>query len=553
MAQDTLATVEFPRYYRPPLDIPISLSGNYGEFRANHFHTGYDMRIGGVVGARLFAVADGFITRITVSSSGYGNGLYIEHPNGTTSLYGHLLDFAPAIQEYVRTKQYEQQSFSVDLPLFPEQFPVKKGDFVGRAGNSGASGGPHLHFELRNTETQATLNFSAYGLFPITDRTPPVLNRLQFYSFSLQSGIPRTTLLKAVDIRASSHPIPVTDTFYIAMGAYDRMEGSYASLSLSQYEVYLDDVKIYRYTKQNVPANYGRYLNSFLQYDRRVESDYSLLKTWVEPGNLMQNFVETPSQGLFILSDSLVHQIKIALTDDYGNTSTYRYRVTRQSPEKSAVFPIEGKRVIWAIDNYFETDGLTIYLPIGALGKNIDLTVERLEASSIHSSQFYAPFWRIGSPLEPLFRPMRLSIYAQVPEEFKEKALIVSMYKDSSFSAVGGEWHGTCLEANTYNFGVYTVALDTMPPLITPMFSAGADLSRAQRLSFRVSDNLSGIKSYEGFIDGEWALFEYDAKYRLLSYTFDKKRIASRKKHTLALHVTDNCNNVSIFKTDFIW
>ena len=552
-AATTISTGDFPSYFRPPLDIPISLSGNYGEFRSNHFHTGYDMRIGGVVGAKLFAVADGFVSRISVSSGGYGNGLYIEHPNGTTSVYGHLLDFAPVIQEYVKEEQYKQQSFSVDLTPSPELFPVKKGEFVGRAGNSGSSGGPHLHFEIRNTATQTTLNYGAYGLYRVTDRTPPTLTRLLFYRFSLRSGVPHTALIKAADLRATSAVIPVSDTFYVAMSAYDRMEGSNAFLSLSKYEIYLDDSMVYTFSKQDVPANHGRYLNSYLQYDRRVELDQTLLKTWVEPGNVLQHFVESPSRGIFMLSDSLVHQLKVVLTDDYGNASTHRFKVVRAEPVEQAPHPPAGKALLWVMDNYYQADGLHLYLPFGALGKNIDFTVERYDPPASSEKDFYAPIWRVGSPTEPLFKPMRISIYALVPETFKEKAIVVSVSKNGNYYGAGGRWQGDYLETHTYNFGDYSVTLDTIPPKITPRFNAGADLRNVQRVTFRIEDDLSGIKSYEGYIDGEWALFVYDTKYHSLSYTFDKKRIGSGKKHTLELKVTDYCNNVSIYNTQFTW
>jgi len=565
----TSATADLSKYYRSPLDIPISLSGNYGEFRSNHFHTGFDMRVGGVVGAKLYAVADGFIARVSVSSGGYGNGLYIEHPNGTTSVYGHLLDFAPAIQNFVKEKQYERQSFALDLTLTPDLFPVKKGDFIGRAGNSGSSSGPHLHFELRNSATQSTMNATAYAILPVSDFTPPVLNRLQLFSYTCQSGIPRVAHLKSVDLRTSSTPIPVSDTFYLAIGAFDRIEGSPAHLALAKYEVYLDDSKIYTFTKQDVPANHGRYLHSFLQYSMRVEFNQTLLKTWIEPGNVLQSFAESPSQGLVILSDSLVHQIKIVLTDDYQNSSTHRFKVILDSAIEKPTYPIRGQRMLWALDNYYQTPTMRLYLPFGSLGKNIDLCIEHLappshslsntpsHSSSVPTSNpnspFYAPLWRIGTPSEPLLKPMRLSLYAQIPENLKEKAVIVSVSKDGVFSSAGGRWNGDFIETNTYNFGNYTVTIDTIPPRIIPRFSEGANLSNTRQLSFRISDNLSGIHSFEGYIDGAWALFEYDAKTGQLTYNFDKKRIGSGKKHTLELKVTDNCNNQSIYKTEFFW
>ena len=539
-------------YYRLPLDLPLSLSGNYGEFRSNHFHTGYDMRIGGVVGAKLFAVANGFISRISVSPSGYGNALYIEHPNGTTSVYGHLLDFAPAIQQFVKEQQYEQQSFSVNLLLLPDIFPVKKGDFVGRAGNSGDSGGPHLHFEIRDTETQSPLNYNAHGLYPVTDNISPTLRRVQFWGYSVQGGVPRTELIKSLDVGSSATVIPVSDTFYVAMGAYDRMEGSNAYLALSTYDIYIDNNKVYTYQKSDLPPSTGRYLNSFLQYDQRVKNDHTLLKTWVEPGNMLPHLVTTTDNGLFTLPDTLVHQMRIVLTDDSGNESVYRYKIARQSAVQVPSYALEGRVMIWAMDNYYETEGLQIYLSWGALGKNIDFYVERREAPSTPERSFYAPLWRVGSPFEPLLKPMRLAIYAQVPEELKEKALIVSIANDGKCTSAGGSWKGGYLETNSYNLRDYSVTIDTIPPVITPGFKS-TDLRGAKQMSFKIRDDLSGINAYHGYIDGEWVLFEYDAKTATLYYLFDKNRIGTGKKRQLELIVTDNCNNISKYNTSFIW
>ncbi|MDR2586439.1 MAG: M23 family metallopeptidase [Prevotellaceae bacterium] len=538
--------------FRVPLHLPLSLSGNFGEFRSNHFHTGYDMRIGGVVGASVYAAADGYISRISVSPAGYGNAVYVDHPNATTSLYGHLLDFAPTIQRFVKEQQYENRSFSVNLNLSPEQFPVKKGDFLGRAGNSGASGGPHLHFEVRDTETQSTININAHGLYPVIDKIPPTMTRLFFYGYSIRSGIPLSTLLSSSQAAPSTTIIPVTDTFYIAIGAYDRMEGSNAFLALSSYEVYIDDINVYRYQKADLPPSMGRYLNSFLQYDQRETNNYSLLKTWIEPGNMLGFLANSPQAGLFSLTDTLVHRLKIVLTDDSGNQSEYRYKITKEASRAVSYPPIQGKTFIWSMNNYYETDGLQIYVPFGSLGKNIDFCVERLGISSSIDRAFYAPLWRIGSPSEPLFSPIRISIRAQVPAPIEDKAIIVSLSDNGKCSSFGGRWRNDYLETHTYNFGDYTVAVDTIPPVITPKFKS-TDFRGTKQMAFTIKDELSGIGSFSGFIDEQWALFTYDAKSNTLSYQFDKSWIVSGKEHRLVLTVIDQCNNIATYKTTFLW
>jgi len=267
---------------------------------------------------------------------------------------------------------------------------------------------------------------------------------------------------------------------------------------------------------------------------------------------MVSGFVPLGQSGLFSLSDTLLHRLKIVLTDDSGNESVYQYTVARQASRKMPVYPVLGKVLVWAIDNYDEKEGMRLYLPFGALGKNIDFNVDCVEAPAISGRSFYAPLWRIGSPLEPLLKPMRLAIFAKVPEAFREKAVTVLLSENGRYSAAGGEWTGDFLETRTYQFGNYTVAIDTIPPFITPAYKT-TDLRGAAQIGFRIADDLSGIKSYDGYIDGQWVLFEYDAKYSSLNYRFDKKRMVSGKQHELELKVTDYRNNVAVYHTSFTW
>jgi Membrane proteins related to metalloendopeptidases len=549
-----LATETFPSYFRSPLDIEILLSGNFGEFRPNHFHAGYDFRTQGAVGAKLYAVAEGYISRVSVSPSGYGNALYIVHPNGTTTLYGHLLDFAKEIQDYVVEKQYEAKSFSVDLPLSDTLFPVKKGDLIGRTGNSGSSGGPHLHFEVRHTESQTPLNYSAYGLFPVSDNSPPRLTRLQFYSYSKQAGVARSRLLRSANISRPTERNMVSDTFYVAIGAYDKMDNSNGLLALARYEVYLDGEKQFTYTKSECAPARSRYVNSVIQYSQFYDYRRGLLKTYVEPGNLLRHHFEAPTGGLFALQDSLDHTLRIVLTDDYGNQSEHHFVVAKRTKAKPVRDSLQGKTLLWALPNYVETPGCELFLPMGALAKNVDFVLTQAASIGKRDSLLFAPIWQVHDPLEPLMRPVRLRIDASgVPQELRSKALIVSIQKDGGLSGLGGRWQGDFLEAQTSQFGRYSVAIDTVPPRIRPLFNEKTNMRGVSLLRFGIGDNLSGIASYEGYIDGEWVLFSYDAKYGTISYVFDRKRITRGKKHALELRVTDNRQNQRIYTTSFEW
>ena len=236
--------------FRYPLDVAMSLSGNYGELRSNHFHGGVDFRVGGVVGAPIYAAERGYISRITIGPSGYGNAIYITHPNGYVTVYGHMHCFADHIAEYVRGKQYEKESFRQDLSFVPEQFPVKKGEYIGKAGNTGSSGGPHLHFEIRDENNVNTDAFGR-GYLKITDNLPPTFRSVVFYGIHNRGGVPESYYIGM----PKEGYIALPEHSYICIDAVDKQEGTNAKLAVSEYKVWVDSDLIYHFTLGEVPGN----------------------------------------------------------------------------------------------------------------------------------------------------------------------------------------------------------------------------------------------------------------------------------------------------------
>ena len=316
------------RGYRLPINLPISLSGSYGELRATHFHSGIDFRIGGVVGASLFAAESGFISRITVSPTGYGNAIYIQHPDGMTTLYGHMHDFTVNITKWVREQQYEKEKFAVNLYPDPLMFPVERGDFLGRAGNSGSSGGPHLHFEVRDTETQIPLNPITEAGINVPDNIPPVINRVSFYSITDPLTLPQTRLLASYT-QPFQDPITVSDTFYVAVAAIDRQNNTTARLAVSHYKYYLNDRLIFSFVPDRIPFDQGRYINSVVEYSEKQLKGVSMIKSFTEPGGGLRQNIESEGYGLFILHDDTIHTVKIELLDEHNNKTVRLFKVKR--------------------------------------------------------------------------------------------------------------------------------------------------------------------------------------------------------------------------------
>lgn len=536
-------------YFRLPLDLTPSLSGSYGDLRATHFHAGLDLRTGKVTGVRVYAAEDGFVSRISVSPTGYGNAIYIQHPNGKTSVYGHLLDFAPEIAEWVQKKQYEKEKFPIDIVLVPKKFPVQKGDFIGRSGNSGSSGGPHLHFEIRDTETQVPLNPFDEESLEILDTIAPEIQRVNLYAISYCKSLPLRTL-----VRSFSEPdtcvAVVPDTFYVAVQASDRMSKSGYNIAIANYNYYFDDRLVFSFSPVSIPFDKGRYINSVVEYRERNEYGRSMVKSWVEPGNLLRTNIDATNGGLFILTDDKVHTVLVEVIDYMGNWATICYRVRRgtdmTAPEWNSVSMNGGKIMKWNTSNSYESGSMKLLLPKGSLYSSMVFTADSMQYGG-------TTLWRIGDENVPIQVFARLSIKPDIPAELKDKAVIACVNDRGRYGSLGGEWKGDYLEASIGSFGRFLVAVDTIAPGITIGFKDGTENSSKKSISFKISDDLSGIENYKVFVDEKWILANFDAKSGTLTVALDPERIVKGTNHDLMITVTDKRKNTNTINTTFIW
>jgi hypothetical protein len=551
-----------PTDYRSPLDstMTLSLAGNFGEPREDHFHSGVDFRVGGQPGARLRAVADGYIARLSVSPGGYGKAVYIRHPNGTTSVYAHLHAFPPKVKKYIEGIQYAQQRFAVNETLDSTAFPVKRGQLVGIAGNSGNSFGAHLHFELRETATDKTLNMIPAGVFSMPDDIPPKIHDVVFYAYRRREGIPDIAPLSsyADDRTARDRPVAVPDTFFVAVDVDDRQNGPSGLLGVHRLLVKLDGDTLFAYRIDGFLFEDTRYINSLMAYDRWLTHRRPMIKTYLEPGNrLLYVYDKVANDGLVALPDSAVHTLEITACDDAGNRSQLSIPVQRARAEPSGgkitgeILGAAPRRVPMFHDsvNVAHLCGLTVTVPVGGLYRPVWFTVDTLPRPDSSCS----PYWRIHTPETPLHRAAQIHLPAAVPEHLRPKAVVASYNSKGDLVASGGAWEGDGVRASITAFGSYFVALDTVPPRIAPQFAPRANMRKREKLSVNITDNLSGISSYHATIDGQWALMEYDAKDDVLDYFFDPARLRRGRTHTLVLTVTDRRFNESTLETQFIW
>ena len=314
--------------YGWPMELrPVSFSSTYGELRRNHFHAGLDWRTGGRSGEPLHAIKGGYVCRLSVSPVGYGTAVYIQHPDGTMSVYGHMASFREDLAERVRRQQYQEKSYRVVIYPGPEEFPVSKGDVIGLSGNSGSSGGPHLHMEIRTDGDNLPVNYLADGTYPVKDSKPPVISRVGFYAFEDSMAVPVVRRLQMV-----SNPdkfkgtVPVSDKFYVAVDAVDYMEGTTGRLAVERYRVYLDSEKVFDFKVGNVPYSEGRYFACLVQ---QGESGRDLLKSWCVPNNGLLYKIDAVNDGIISLEDDDTHTLKIVVADCFGNSASCSFSVKR--------------------------------------------------------------------------------------------------------------------------------------------------------------------------------------------------------------------------------
>ncbi len=543
-------------YYAAPLKIPFFLSGNFAELRPNHFHAGIDIKTQGKTGLPVFAAADGYVSRIAISPSGYGNVMYINHPNGTTTVYGHLDRFALHIEEYIRKIQYEKEVFAIDQDIEEGILPVKKGEQIAKSGNSGSSGGPHLHFEIRRTKEKIILNPLLFNM-PVKDKTKPVVQALMIYPISEDASvsgkqIPQRfeTVLSGKAYQIKANPtIQVFGKIGFGIQSIDLLDGSANKCGIYSIKLSVDNELIYSFTMDDFPQDESRYINSHMDYDRAIRLGQRLYRTWIQPGNKLDIYDTVEKHGIYKATDDQLHQVKYKITDAYGNSTNLSFKIQSKELKTTPVVP-KGEEFKFNRNNHIRNDELEFSVPEGALYDHVDFLYKQKPALP----KFYSPVFQLHNAYTALHFACQLRIKAtNLPTSLQSKAMLAQIDPASGkiYSATGKYVDGW-VEGNIKVLGNYAIAVDQVAPKISSLsISENKLINSANSLKFKVTDNLSGIETFRGTIDGKWILLEYDLKNNLLSYTFDKARFQYNKKHSIILEVSDYKGNTSTYKANF--
>jgi murein DD-endopeptidase MepM/ murein hydrolase activator NlpD len=550
-AQQIFSSNTYPLVdFRPPLDIlPPALAGSFGELRGNHFHSGVDFRTNQREGYPVYAIADGYISRIRVQNSGFGQALYLTHTNGYTSVYGHLSRFSPKIAEAVKAISYQKKTFEMDEYPAADQFPVHKGDVIAWSGNRGSSGGPHLHFEIRDSKTEQTINPQLFGI-QIPDDIPPVIYSLYLYKLNKKTFNEYTPKQffqvtgGAGKYHLTAGSIPVSGEVGFGITTTDRHNGNSGLNGVYSIELQVDGKTVFTSALERFAFENSKAINSHIDYPAFLSSRRSIQKSFVDPGNPMKIYYNLLNNGRIEFTDQEVHDLKYIVTDSKGNKSILTFTVKPDGKTITTPDEPDGIPFFYNKDNEFSTESVKVEVPKGTLYNDFHL-VYKVKPRPARGA--YSEIHQIHNNLTPLHVGFNLWIKADASlGSLKDKAVIVS----SGGSSQGGVFENGYVKASPRNFGSYYIAVDTVAPAVIPVnILDGKNMAGIPRMLFKIRDNLSGIKSFNGYIDGNWVLMEFDTKTATLWHSFDSHTAVG--KHQLRLEVQDMKGNTKTYSINF--
>ena len=539
--------------YIAPMSIPMELSGNFMEPRSDHFHSGLDLRTQGQEGIPVRSVADGWVSRIKISPYGYGKAVYIDHADGHTTVYGHLQQLTGKVGEACLDQHYRQKDFSIDWTLEKGALPLKQGEVFALSGNTGGSGGPHLHFEVRRTGDQVALDPESHGI-KLSDRVPPEIHGVRLYPLTDTSKVapyPEKAVGYAAQGSTGKYTLKSTASAYgtvgIAVNTFDRYDSGSAKCGVRMIEVIVDSVPHFSTKLDHVDFNHNRYCNAHVDYALFKSRKMEYHRCYRQPNNKLRIYGKEAPQGRIALAPGQERQVLVIATDANGNKSELRFTLKGATADEAAKWPSaepQGSLFRYDAANRIEEEGVHFNLPAHALYDDAYITYARKPAVG----RALSPIHVIGDPLTPLHTTGELSIAVQTPKP--AKATIVRLDADGTVAgAVGGKHADGWITAPVKMLGSYTVMLDTVPPQITNV-DLRADMKGRRGFTLKIADNLSGIGSWRGTLNGEWILMEYDPKTKTLVHSFDKHSKAPGKKE-FKLTVTDDRGNTSSYQLSF--
>ena len=577
------------------------LSGNMGELRPGHFHAGLDIKTEGVIGMPVYATADGYIYRVRVSPRGYGKALYLQHDDGTKSLYGHLEKFDEAIEAYALERHYQLEKNEIDVYPPKNKFKFNKGDIIAYGGNTGSSAGPHLHFEIRQPN-DAVLNPLKFDFDEIRDNIAPVASRVALVTRGENSRLNGTfgrielPLYRSGRVYRNNTTIKAHGTIGVEFQGVDRANMTSNTYGISKVVMEVNGRELYRHEIDLIPFEVTRMIHLFANYKVWQEKNRRFQRCYKVDGNRLPFYEDSPSNGFFVVPDSGLYQLNIHLYDTYENHSiitlqiegaplktvpaypaakhdnkttienlysfagdapTSAFYLKGQSIEKEADYQYNGQyHFLWdlrlglpdSVENdsqMIKTNFVSTFMPYASTTFFHKDYIINVPKGAISDTLYLTlnkedNIYHFGSEGIPLFRSVDLTLTPD--QEFQDRSYkIYRLNSRNRPSFVGGEWHGNSINFSTRSFGKFLLLQDERKPSLRVL------RRDSNKIVCRIDDGLSGIKDYRASIDGEWLLMLYDYRRNLI--WSKRKNPNVPLKGSFRLEITDNAGNVRIYNS----
>lgn len=544
-------------YIYPICDVEGLYSANFGEMRPGHFHAGIDIKTDGAEGKPLVAVADGYVSRVSLGAYGYGRAVYLTLHNGTTAVYGHLQRFRKDIEERVREERHARRSNSVNLWFGPDTWPVKQGDVIGYSGNSGSSMGPHLHYELRDTRTQRLYNVVSAGIIRPHDDLPLRIMRIHYIEVDTVQGIPVHSRPESYAVVRSAggnyrltreEPVGAGRKGYFVVEASDRRNGVGNTFGLWRLALSADGKPLFEYRMDGFEQANSRCCDAVSYYPLQLTSRNEVIRAAQLAQSPACFYPVMEERGIIRTEAGQTRRIRIEAWDDCGNRSQLEFDILgrtesfRAKADSAATVLTPGRTGIVRLGRE-----VTARIPAGALYEPVFCRAERCPAPASDSTLLVLTSgYRILPVTTPLHRAMTVSVRAFVPENLHPHTVLAARNAKGGLTCIGGKYADGAVTATTRTTGELFVVADTIPPRIRPLFTDGADLTRAPAMRFRVGDNFSGIASCTLFIDGKWLPCDRLPMQGTLIHLFEEP--PARKSHSVRLTLTDACGNTACWE-----
>jgi len=535
-------------YFSSPLDITLILSGTFAELRSNHFHSGLDIKTQGKEGLKTYASAEGYVSRIKISRYGYGKALYITHPNGYTTVYAHLQKFAPRIQAYVKTQQYKKETFEIELFPKADDLKIEAKEVIAYTGNTGGSGGPHLHFEIRDSK-ERPMNPMLFG-FEIKDTKKPEIYEVFGYPLSSGSHINGETsrvkirIIKLPNGQYKSEQITAFGTVGFGIISTDKQDYAANKNGVSYIRTSFNGTKRLEVDFKRFSFNETKHLNRYIDYAYFFKTKKRIQKLFIEKNNPLKLLKSHVAQGMLSIEDNTNSIYKISVNDFKGNQSNLSIPIKGVKKEllEDKPVPTNLQQIIASEETVLEKDHISVQIFKDSFYEDVAINFEVSNDTL-----------KLHKPNIPLQKSMNIHFdISQYKGNDRDQLFIASVSRyGNKLYYTPTKKRGNTLTARTKYLGTYTLGIDDEKPEIKTLnFKNGSWISNYRYLKIKISDQISGIKNYRATINGQWILMEYDTKTQTLTHDFNDA-IITDTKNNLKVIVTDNVGNSSTFETTF--